>query len=177
MSLARSLLRGAWSALRSAAWQPAAPAGSAAATAGLRGLSSSGGAGGSSAAAAACRLFSSSSASSMSSSSSNSTALLGAAGLRHLLRCCSGSIGGSLAAAGGGGGGSGAAWALQQARARTNSSHLVPKFKGGKIKPYRWARAAAAALQALVGAAPGRVAAPASLLGAPLCSPAHRRRP
>ncbi len=92
-------------------------------------------------AAATARLFGSSSLSSSSSS-------LGLASLQQLaqrgssMAAAAGSwlacSGGAAAAAGTAGRAAGAAgWLRQQLRWRTDSSHLVPKFKGGKMKSYR----------------------------------------
>ncbi|KAI7846324.1 hypothetical protein COHA_000161 [Chlorella ohadii] len=91
-------------------------------------------------AAATARLFGSSSLSSSSSS-------LGLASLQQLaqrgssMAAAAGSwlacSGGAAAAAGTAGRAAGAAgWLRQQLRWRTDSSHLVPKFKGGKMKSY-----------------------------------------
>ena len=96
------------------------------------------------AAAAAARLFGSSSLCSSSVSSSS----LGLASLQQLAQRGSGmaaaaggriACSGSVAAAAGAAGRSGAAagWLRQQLRWRNDSSHLVPKFKGGKMKSYR----------------------------------------
>lgn len=90
---------------------------------------------------AAARLFSSSGSGSLSSGGlrsgslvSSSLAACSSMGLRQL--ACSSSSGGVLAAAAGCRPVAAGA-CLQQLRGRTTSSHLVPRFKGGKMKSYR----------------------------------------
>lgn len=105
------------------------------------------------AAAAAARLFSSSSLCSSCSSS------LGLASLQQLAQrgssvaaagsriACSAGV---AAAAGAARAAGAAGWLRQQLRWRNDSSHLVPKFKGGKMKSYRCGEELAA-----VGCSPG----------------------
>ncbi|PRW61032.1 DNA (cytosine-5)-methyltransferase CMT2-like [Chlorella sorokiniana] len=94
-------------------------------------------------AAAAARLFGSSSVLSSSSSS------LGLASLQQLVQrgggmaaatsgrlACSGGAAVAAAAGAAGRAAGAAGWLRQQLRWRNDSSHLVPKFKGGKMKSY-----------------------------------------